>query len=84
MCKAGAGKYGDYDSCVWQSIGMGQFRPLEGSNPYLGQVNQIERVQEAKLECLISTNLIKEMIVEMKKAHPYEVPAYHYWPVFID
>lgn len=33
---AGAGKIGDYDRCCWQILGEGQFRPLAGSNPYIG------------------------------------------------
>ena len=34
----GAGKIGEYDSCCWQVLGVGQFRPLAGSTPYLGMV----------------------------------------------
>ena len=30
---AGAGRIGNYDSCCWQTAGIGQFRPLENSNP---------------------------------------------------
>ena len=32
---AGAGKLGNYDSCIWETAGRGQFRPLAGSAPYL-------------------------------------------------
>ena len=84
MCKAGAGKYGSYDSCCWTTNGIGQFRPLDGANPFIGKVNEIEKVEEAKIECMIEAGLVKNLISEMKKAHPYEVPAYHYWPIFID
>ncbi|MEH6542063.1 MAG: hypothetical protein V7748_18580, partial [Halopseudomonas sp.] len=31
---AGAGRLGNYDSCSWQVLGQGQFRPLSGSEPY--------------------------------------------------
>lgn len=84
ICKAGAGKYGNYDSCLWQTEGVGQFRPLEGSNPYLGTTNKVETTKEAKIECIVEESLIKNVIAEMKKAHPYEVPAFNYWPVFIE
>ena len=33
--EAGAGHMGDYDACCFQTLGQGQFRPLEGSNPYI-------------------------------------------------
>ncbi|SUG40496.1 NIF3 1 [Pseudomonas aeruginosa] len=47
---AGGGRIGAYDSCCWQSLGQGQFRPLDGSQPYLGQVGQVEHVAEWKVE----------------------------------
>ena len=34
MFEAGAGHLENYDCCCWQTRGIGQFRPLEGSNPY--------------------------------------------------
>lgn len=34
---AGGGRIGAYDSCCWQSLGQGQFRPLDGSQPYLAR-----------------------------------------------
>ena len=39
----GAGKIGDYDSCAWQCEGEGQFRPLAGSDPFLGSQGELER-----------------------------------------
>lgn len=83
ICEAGAGKLGNYDSCVWQTVGTGQFRPLDGSNPYLGTANQVEKVEEAKLECICNSMLMGNILGAMRKAHPYETPAYQYWPVFI-
>jgi hypothetical protein len=34
-----------YDHCAWQTLGQGQFRPLDGSQPYLGQAGQVEQVE---------------------------------------
>ena len=36
MFAAGAGHYGNYDHCCWQTSGTGQFRALEGSQPFSG------------------------------------------------
>ena|SRR3989338_378524 len=73
---AGGGKIGNYDSCCWQTKGEGQFRPLENSNPYLGQSGKVERVPEWKVEIVCEQGLIHDVIKAMKQTHPYETPAY--------
>jgi len=76
---AGAGRIGNYDSCCWQTEGIGQFRPLQGSNPSIGSQDKIERVTEIKIELVCTEELIKQVLVKMKQAHPYEEPAYDVW-----
>ena len=76
LFKIGAGKIGNYDCCSFESKGIGQFRPLQGSKPFLGEENIVERVVEVKLEMVCSKGRIKEAIEAMKKAHPYEEIAY--------
>ena len=73
---AGAGRIGDYDSCAWQCLGRGQFRPLEGSDPFLGHAGEIEAVDEYKVELVCADELIKDALAALKQAHPYEGPAY--------
>ncbi len=73
---AGAGKLGAYDSCAWQVLGEGQFRPLAGSNPHLGEENKVETVPEYKVEMVCDSGRIIEVIAALKAAHPYEEPAY--------
>ncbi|SNB56546.1 hypothetical protein SAMN04487880_1669 [Marinobacter sp. es.042] len=73
---AGAGRIGDYDSCAWQCLGRGQFRPLEGSDPFLGHAGEIEAVDEYKVELVCADDLIKDALAALKQAHPYEEPAY--------
>lgn len=72
----GAGKIGDYDHCCWQIKGQGQFRALEGSNPFIGQQGQVETVEEYRVELVCSDELIRDAVTAMKQAHPYEEPAY--------
>lgn len=76
LFEAGAGRIGNYDSCAWQCSGEGQFRPLEGSQPFLGQHGEVERVSEYKVELVCEDGLIGEAIAAFKQAHPYEEPAY--------
>jgi hypothetical protein len=72
----GAGRIGQYDRCSWQVLGEGQFRPLEGSNPFLGTQNQIEKVMEYKVEMVCENDIVAEVVKELIEAHPYEEPAY--------
>jgi len=77
----GAGRIGNYDSCCWQTSGVGQFRPLEDSNPAIGSYNQIEQVSEVKIEMVCADELIKAAIQALRDNHPYEEPAFDVWPL---
>ena len=76
LFEIGAGKIGDYDSCAWQCAGQGQFRPLEGSDPFLGEKGALEVVEEYKVELVCEDDLVGEALKALKQAHPYEEPAY--------
>lgn len=73
---AGAGRIGNYDRCSWQCLGEGQFRPLSGSQPAIGQQGVIERVAEYKVELVCSNESIQAVVAALKTSHPYEEPAY--------
>lgn len=76
---AGAGRIGAYDRCSWQVLGHGQFRALDGSQPFIGQAGEVEQVQEWKVELVVSDELIRQAVAALKDSHPYEVPAYDVW-----
>ena len=78
---AGGGRIGDYDSCAWQALGQGQFRPRDGATPFLGQSGQLERVEEWKVELVVADELIQQVVTALKHSHPYETPAYEVWPL---
>lgn len=73
---AGAGHVGDYDSCSWQVLGSGQFRPLAGSAPFLGQQGNVQIVPEYRVEMVCTAACIKAAVSAMLAAHPYEEPAW--------
>lgn len=75
MADAGAGQIDAYDRCAYWVQGEGTFRPLVGSDPYLGKVGEIENVTERRLEMLSPRNRTQAVIAAMMAAHPYEVPA---------
>ena len=77
---AGAGRIGDYDSCSWQCLGTGQFRPLEGADPFIGTAGgHVEQVREYRVEMVCEDEYIAAAVAAMKQAHPYEEPAYDVW-----
>lgn len=80
---AGAGKLGNYDCCSFETVGMGQFRALQGAAPFVGEVEKLETVQEAKVECICPVSCIQSVIRAMRQAHPYEEPAFHYFSICI-
>jgi hypothetical protein len=73
---AGAGRIGDYDSCCWQVLGEGQFRPLSGSKPFLGRQGELERVAEYRVEMVCEAASIGAAIAALLAAHPYQEPAW--------
>lgn len=76
LFNAGAGKYKNYDQCSWQVTGRGQFRPLTGSTPFVGENNKLNHVSEVRVEMVCKKACIKAAIQAMLIAHPYEEPAY--------
>ncbi|AMB84474.1 NGG1p interacting factor NIF3 [Pseudomonas agarici] len=73
---AGGGRIGAYDHCAWQVLGQGQFRPLDASQPFLGQTGVVEQVAEWKVELVVEDALIETVVTALKHSHPYETPAY--------
>jgi len=76
---AGAGRVGDYEHCSWQVEGMGQFRPLPGSRPFIGQQGELKSLREYRVEMVCSDELIADAVAALKRAHPYEEPSYQVW-----
>ena len=74
---AGAGRFDYYEYCCWQTKGEVQFKPLEGSQPAIGQIGQtVEQEPEYKIETICREADIHGVVEALKNAHPYEEPAY--------
>jgi dinuclear metal center YbgI/SA1388 family protein len=76
LAEAGAGRIGPYDFASFSSPGEGRFRPLEGANPMIGSVGEIETVEEVRIEVVLDRTLRGRVVAAMLAAHPYEEPAY--------
>ncbi len=76
LFRVGAGRYDGYDCCCWQVLGQGQFRPLEGSDPFVGEAGKVESLPEYRVEMLCADDLRADVVAALKASHPYEVPAF--------
>ena len=76
MTRAGAGAIGDYEGCSYRTEGVGTFTPLEGSTPAIGTKGKRETVREIKLEMILPSWKLSNVVSAMLSAHPYEEVAY--------
>lgn len=75
MCNAGAGIIGNYTFCSTSTKSIGTFIPNESANPHIGEKNKLEYVEEEKIEVICDVEKVKDVIIELRKSHPYEEPA---------
>ncbi len=80
---AGAGKIGNapYRDCSFRTLGTGTFYPEKGSRPQIGEIGKINFVDEIRLETIVLESTLPSVLMALRKAHPYEVPAYDIYPV---
>lgn len=78
---AGAGIIGEYSHCSFRTTGQGTFLGSKKSNPKFGKRENLEFVDEVKLEVIVNSFDLKKVIEDMKKAHPYEEVAYDVYPL---
>lgn len=81
LCQAGAGHIGNYNCCTFNTKGVGTFMPLKGTNPYIGNIGELENVSEYRLETIVEHDSLNKVIKEMIEVHPYEEVAYDIIPV---
>ena len=77
---AGAGRIGDYERCSWYTEGTGTFFGREGTEPSVGQAGREQRVAELRLETVFPEELQAEVVEALRRAHPYEEPAFDIYP----
>ena len=76
-----AGHIGNYDSCLSYSPVMGCWRPLPGTNPFIGKTNEVSCEPELKVEVTIRSEQLRNTIRAVKAVHPYEEPVINVIPV---
>ena len=81
LAKIGVGVIGNYDHCMALIPVRGFFRPIDGANPFEGEVGKISEVAEYKLEVNCKLELVNEAIKVIQQVHPYEEPLINIIPL---
>lgn len=76
--QAGAGGIGNYEHCAWQVLGTGQFKPVKGANPFIGELDQLEQLPEWRVETIVLEQYASQVAKALKASHPYEEPAFEF------
>lgn len=58
------------------------WRPLEGTDPYIGKAGEISCEPEIKAEVTVFKEKVDETIEAIKKVHPYEEPVINVIPIW--
>jgi dinuclear metal center YbgI/SA1388 family protein len=74
--EAGAGAIGKYSECSFNTEGTGTFKPLEGSNPAIGEQGKRHEEPEMKVEVIFPAYMEQKLLETMVENHPYEEVAY--------
>lgn len=77
-----AGHIGNYDCCMSYSEVTSCWRPLPGTNPYIGEENKICTERELKVEVTCLRENVDLTIEAVKRVHPYEEPVINVIPLY--
>ena len=50
---------------------IGTFKPSDKANPYIGEKNKLEFVEEEKLEVICDIDRVKKVVKKLREVHPY-------------
>jgi hypothetical protein len=81
LFEAGAGRIGEYERCSWYTHGTGTFMGGEATEPTIGERGREERVPELRLETVFPEERQEEVVAALRRAHPYEEPAFDVYPL---
>ena len=81
LFKAGCGCIGRYDACSYNVEGEGTFRAGAGTRPFCGQEGELHREPETRIETVLPSHLQGKALQALLAAHPYEEPAFDFYPL---
>jgi dinuclear metal center YbgI/SA1388 family protein len=81
MFAAGAGRIGAYEKCSYRLTGVGTFFGGAETNPRVGRRGRLEQVEEIRMEMVCPAPRVAAAVTALRRAHPYEEPAYDVYPL---
>lgn len=75
--------YPGYDRAFSITKTEGTWRSLEGSVPYIGSVGEITVADELRIDFVVKAEDLKEVILAIRRVHPYEEPAIDIIPTLL-
>ena len=78
---AGCGSIGGYDCCSYNLSGEGTFRAGEGCSPFCGEIGEMHREPEVRIETVLPSYIKNRVVKALLASHPYEEPAYDIYPL---
>jgi len=76
LFEAGAGRIGHYERCSFRTPGTGTFIGGAESHPTVGSRGAYEQTPEIKIETLCPISRLPDALAALRRAHPYEEPAF--------
>jgi hypothetical protein len=70
------GANAQYTRCSFRTPGTGTFHGSAESHPAVGQPGRDEHVPEIRFETVVPTHRIAAAVAALRRAHPYEEPAF--------
>lgn len=75
ISSAGGGNIGHYTHCAFTSSGQGHFKPDAVASPHIGTLEQVNAVDEVRIESFCSRAAARAVVQAIRAAHPYEEPV---------
>ena len=80
---AGAGHIGNYDLCSFDVEGTSTFRVPPAGHPFISRPGEETTVQEICLTAILPQNKMSAVSRAILASHPYEEPAFEFYPIKI-
>jgi len=81
LFEAGCGDIGNYSCCSYSLEGEGTFLAKEGTKPFVGQHGEVHKEKEIRIETILPVFKMRNVKETLLNVHPYEEPAYDFYPV---
>lgn len=81
IASAGGGEIGEYTHCAYTNAGLGRFKPSASANPTVGDKNELNAVDEWRIETFCERAKARAVVAAIREAHPYEEPVIYIVPL---